>query len=238
MGDVMVPETLRQLPRDGTYLYAVGYDRLAGYSLFDVYTRGVFNVVQNLGADLRAFVYVSSTGVYGQNDGSWIDEEAECRPTREGGRACLEAERILRDSVIGPRVAILRMAGIYGPERVPMRSAILAGEPLNVPAAGYLNLIHVEDAVELVLAAAVSRSLPGIWNISDGAPVLRRDYFTEIARSLGVALPPFVSTGETAAGQRAQADKRISNDRMRRELPYDLRFPNYREGLAQIARQA
>ncbi len=95
VADVLRPETLRGLPTADTVLYAVGYDRTADQSLREVYVQGLANVLAALPANTGRILYVSSTGVYGQTTGEPVDESSPCHPTREGGRACLEAEQLL-----------------------------------------------------------------------------------------------------------------------------------------------
>ena len=99
------------------------------------------------------FIYISTTGVYGPASGEWIDETTPPDPQRDGGRASLAAERALAASPFAARGVILRLAGIYGPGRVPFIEELCAGEPIPAPTTGYLNLIHVDDAAETVLAA-------------------------------------------------------------------------------------
>ena len=154
VADVVRPATLVDLPRVTTVVYAVGFDRAAGRSIHEVYVNGLAAVLDALPADSGKFIYVSSTGVYGSAQGDWIDEQTPCHPDREGGRACLAAEQVLGAHPLGDRGVILRMAGLYGPGRIPRMRELLAGAPLPVPAAGYLNLIHVDDAAQVVLAAA------------------------------------------------------------------------------------
>jgi nucleoside-diphosphate-sugar epimerase len=188
-----------------------------------------------LPSDTGKFIYVSSTGVYGQSHGETVDEDSPCEPTREGGRACLAAEAVLSGDRLGQRAIVLRVAGLYGPGRIPNAAEIRSGRPLAVPASGYLNLIHVDDAATIVLAAAETAYLPRTFLVSDGQPVERRAYYAELARLLGVAAPEFISPpADDPAAIRATSDKRVSNARMISELAVRLAFPSYREGLAAV----
>ena len=99
-------------------------------------------------------IYISSTGVYGQTDGTWVDESTECRPTRAGGQACLAAEQLLLQSAWAARTLILRLAGIYGPQRLPRLRQLQSGESLDTAPLGLLNLIHVDDAAQVVRQVA------------------------------------------------------------------------------------
>jgi nucleoside-diphosphate-sugar epimerase len=235
VADVVRPQTLVELPAADTVLYAVGYDRAAGESIRQVYVDGLANVLAALPPQTGRFVYISSTGVYGQTGGQLVDETSECRPVREGGRACLEAERRLSAHPLSARAVVLRLAGLYGPGRIPSRQQLMAGQPLAVPADSCLNLIHVDDAVSVVLAAERRAPLPRLYVVSDGQPVERRNYYEELARLLGAPAPRFVAAPPgSEALARSATDKQIDNARMRGELAVELAYPSYRQGLASI----
>ena len=233
VADVTRPETLRALPAVQTALHCVGHDRSAGPSLSEVYVDGLSNVLARMHNETERIVYISSTGVYGSFDGDWVNEDSLCHPERPGGRACLEAERVLTASRWGDRSVVLRLAGLYGPGRIPRQKELLAGEPIAAPAEGYLNLIHVDDAASVVLAAAERAPLPRLYVVSDGNPPRRSEYQAEVARLLGAPPPRFIDPpADSAAAMRAAADKRIDNRRMLEELGVVLAHPTYREGLA------
>ena len=236
VADVTRPETLAGLPKVDTALYAVANDAASGQSHEATLLGGLQNVLGALGRNFQRVIYISSTGVYGDRQGGWVDEETPCEPQRPAGRACLAAERWLERHPLADRAVILRLAGLYGPNRIPRRSALLAGEAIDAPQHGFLNLIHVDDAVESVVAAAdTDLRLPRRYLISDGAPVVRSEYYAELARLVGAPSPRFhPPEKETAAHARAGADKRISNARMLAELKVALRFATYRDGLKAI----
>ena len=235
LGDITVPETLVDLPEVEHVLCAVGYDRRAGLSINTVYVEGLTHLLDALSTKTARLIYVSSTGVYGQNDGAWIDENSPCLPVRAGGVACLEAERRLQNHVIGRRSVILRMCGIYGPGRVPRIADIKAGRPIMSPEDGYLNLIHREDAVRSILLAEENAVPPDLILVGDGCPVLRRDYFSYLAQLLETDLPDFETPQQGAAvSARALSDKRVTNRKMLDILQIRLEYPSFREGLASI----
>jgi nucleoside-diphosphate-sugar epimerase len=188
------------------------------------------------------FIYVSSTGVYGDADGDWVDETTPCRPLREGGKACLAAEAAIANHQLASRSVVLRLAGIYGPDRIPRGDALRRGEPIDAPAEGYLNLIHVDDAARIVLdveiaAAAGKIATPQTYCVADGHPGMRRDYYAELAQLLEAPPPRFVEPSPSSpAAARAAADKRISNVRLLRDVAPKLRYPSFRDGLAAIVR--
>lgn len=242
IGDVANPITLRPLGGFDTVVFAVGYDRHAvGPGVDQVYGGGVRNVLAALPAATKRFVYISSTGVYGDAGGGVVDEQTPPAPRRAGGKASLLAEQALSAHPLGQRAAILRLAGIYGPDRIPYRTEMLAGEPIPAPSEGWLNLIHVDDAAAAVVAAesrldvVPDASGPHVYCVSDGTPVVRRDYYAEVARLLGAAPPTFTEpAADSPAAARATSNRRISNAKMIAELGATLSYPTYREGLAAI----
>jgi len=237
LADVTRPETLADLPEADTLLYAVGYDRSAEPTIHEVYAGGIRRVLAAASEAIHRVVYISTTGVYGDAGGDWVDEQTEPSPSRDGGKASLAAEAALGEGPWADRGVALRLAGIYGPNRVPYLDKLRAGEPIAAPSVGWLNLIHVDDAATAVLAAANAEAPPRVVCVSDGQPPRRRDYYAEVARLLGAAPPIFTEppTGSPRAA-RAAADKRVRNKLLTGELGVSLRFPTYREGLAAILR--
>ncbi|MSU77285.1 MAG: SDR family oxidoreductase [Gemmataceae bacterium] len=233
VGDVVQPDTLRALPCVDTVLYAIGFDRSAGPSMRAVYVDGLANVLAHLPKPSR-FIYVSSSSVYGQTDGSWIDESAPTQPAEESGRIVLDAESLLLGTL--PTAMILRFSGIYGPGRLLRRQTIEKGEPIVGDAEKWLNLIHRDDGVRAVLAAE-ERGKPGsIYNICDDHPVRRRYFYTTLARVLGAAPPMFVTPpANQPIPPHERAHRRINNLRLKRDLGMVLQYPNYDQGLRACA---
>ena len=224
-------------------LYSVGFDRNAGPDIRAVYAGGLLNVLTALPPSVTRAIYISTTGVYGSAGGEWVDEETPTDPQREGGQASLAAERVLAAHPLGRRSVILRLAGIYGPGRVPYLDKLRSGDPIAAPSAGWLNLIHVDDAARIVvaadewLAAQPPADKPHVFCVSDGHPVVRGEYYAEAARLIGAPPPRFIDPpADSPAAARALADRRVRNDKLRRVLGVDFTFPTYREGLAAILR--
>jgi nucleoside-diphosphate-sugar epimerase len=251
--DVTQPETLTCLreifapsgSRIESLLYAVGYDRTAGGpDIHSVYAGGLRNVLTALPESVDRAIYISTTGVYGTAGGGWVDETTPTDPQRDGGKASLAAEEILRAHPLGKRSAILRLAGIYGPGRVPYLDKLRAGEPIAAPSEGWLNLIHVDDAARIVvgidrwLAERSESDGPHLFCVSDGSPAVRGDYYAEAARLIGAAPPRFTTpAADSPAAARAGADRQVSNAKLRAWMSaagISLAYPSYREGLAQI----
>lgn len=223
VGDVTEPSSLSALPPAETVLYAVGLDRAAGKPMRDVYVRGLENVLRAL-PRIGRFVYVSSTSVYGQTAGEWVNESAPTEPVEESGKIVLEAEQLLRAT--RPDAIILRFAGIYGPNRLLRKQPILKGEPLVGDAEKWLNLIHVADGATAVLAAT-ERGAPGsTYNIADGGPVSRREFYSLLARVLNAPDAQFEQRAEPGA-----ANRRIDASKARAELNWSPQFAHANTGL-------
>jgi nucleoside-diphosphate-sugar epimerase len=197
-----------------------------------VYVEGLRNVLDRLPPP-ACFLYVSSTSVYGQTGGEEVDENAATEPLDESGRVVLAAEALLRSRCAN--AVVLRLAGIYGPGRLLRQQALQAGQPLTTDPDKWLNLIHVEDGATAV-AAAEQRGTPGsVYNICDGQPVQRREFYRELARQLRCPVPQFIApSGDVPVAGRELANRRICNRKMSTELGVILKYPSYREGLASI----
>jgi nucleoside-diphosphate-sugar epimerase len=225
LGDVTNPSSLKHLPQVETVLYAVGRDRSAGTSMRDVYVTGLSNALVALPPPAK-FLYVSSSSVYSQTDGGWVTEDSPTEPGEDSGQVVLEAERTLRTQF--PSAVILRFAGIYGPGRLLREKEIRSGTPLIGDADKWLNLIHVDDGVRSVLAAEAQATPGETYNISDGEPVTRRDFYTELARVLDAPPARFIP-GPNARGE---THRRVSNAKARDQLGFVPHFRDHRAGLA------
>ena len=235
VADVTQPETLASLPAVETALYAVAHDPASGQSRRAVYVDGLAHALDALSDQVQRVVFISSTGVYGQADGAWVDEDTPVSPRREAGQEFALAEELLRRHRLGPRSIILRSAGMYGPGRVPRLAEIRAGRPLPLPQQGYLNLIQVDDLAEIVLAAVRRATPPCLFLAGDCQPVQRRTYYECVAELLGA--PPLQWTAPapgSPAAIRAGDSKRVDARRVLQALGVTLRYPSYREGLAAI----
>lgn len=228
VGDVLRPETLPTIPPVDLCLYSVGYDRSAGPGKREVYVHGLGKVLPILKDRMHRLIYVSSTSVYGQSRGEVVHEDSACQPVSEGGRICLEAEQLLRsafDCDASCSVAVLRLAGIYGPGRLlARRESLLAGTVLTVNPDGWLNLIHADDAARLVVRVGDNLTASTTYLVSDTEPVRRRDFYEHLAQLCG-APPPRFANGDDSL------NKRCDSTRIRRAFEFQFDYPTYREGL-------
>jgi nucleoside-diphosphate-sugar epimerase len=236
LGDVTQTDSLNMLPECDTILHAVGFDRSALPSKREVYVDGLRNVLDAMRLRCGHFLHISSSSVYGQENGELVNEDSLCQPAHESGQICLDAEQVVADRFVHgeiPAAAILRLSGIYGPQRLLTRiDAIRQKQPLPGNPNAWLNLIHVDDATAAVLAAADSSLKPtGVFLVSDDQPVQRRTYYETLAGLLGVDEVHFDE--DAPARHTRGVGKRCCNRRLREQLGVALRYPTIETGLQQ-----
>ncbi|MFD0980578.1 SDR family oxidoreductase [Tropicimonas aquimaris] len=188
--------------------------------------------------------YLSTTGVYGDHQGGWVDETTALTPATRRGQMRVEAEAAWQAlaAEAGLPLHIFRIAGIYGPGRGPF-AKVRAGTARRIIKEGQVfSRIHVEDIAQ-VLAASIARPNPGaIYNLCDDDPAPPQDVLAHAAELLGLPLPPAVAFDEAELTPMARSfyaeSKRVRNDRIKNELGVDLLFPDYRTGLAALLREA
>jgi nucleoside-diphosphate-sugar epimerase len=181
--------------------------------------------------------YLSTTGVYGDHQGAWVDEHSPRRPSKPRTRRRVEAE----DAWLERGARVFRLAGIYGPGRSALER-VASGEAQRIIKPGKLfNRIHVDDIVtvlEASIAQTRMRAHEGrAYNVSDGHPASSHEVLEYAAELLGVDLPPPVGFDEAELSPMARSfwedDVRVSNERMLSELGVTLAYPDYRAGLKQ-----
>ncbi|MEZ6058180.1 MAG: SDR family oxidoreductase [Planctomycetaceae bacterium] len=241
LGDVLQPETLAALPAVDVVLYAVGYDRNSSAGKREVYVDGLRHVLASI--DGRSserpcrLIYVSSSSVYGQSQGEWVDEQSPTEPTTEGGEICLAAERLLEHR---PETIRLRLSGIYGPGRLLARiEQLQQGLTLEGNPEAWLNLIHVDDAARAVLATARHGSPQPLYLVSDDQPITRRDYYSQLAALVQAPVPQFAATKTGSPSEassvhvpsRSSKNKRCRNRLLHSLLNDTLLYPTIATGL-------
>ena len=188
--------------------------------------------------------YLSTTGVYGDTGGNWVDETAAPRPTGDRSRRRLAAERAwlaLKDAH-GLPVHVFRLAGIYGPGRSAL-DQLRAGTARRIVKPGQVfSRIHVDD-ITAVLEASITRPDPGaIYNVCDNEPAPNPDVVAYASKLLGVAPPPEIPFNQAELSPMARSfyadNRRVRNDRIKKDLGVTLRYPTYRDGLRAIAEEA
>jgi len=187
---------------------------------------------------LRSIVYLSTIGVYGDRGGAWVDEATPPQPGASRSRERLAAEQAWLDfgARRGIAVAVLRLAGIYGPGQNALVQ-IASGKARRIVKPGQVfNRIHVGDIAQAI-DAAFARRASGIFNVADDEPTPPADPIVFAAQLMGVAPPPEIPFAQAAPAMSPlalsfwQECRRVKNDRLKRELGVSLRYPTYREGL-------
>lgn len=187
----------------------------------------------------RRVVLLSTTGVYGDCGGMWIDEERPPNPQTDRARRRLAAEQQLHAwaHTCDVPFAILRVAGIYGPGRLPIERLKQGSPVLREAESPWSNRVHVDDLAAACLAAADHDGSGRVYNISDGHPTTMTDYFSRVADACGLSRPPEISMVQAQTALNAEMlsylseSRRIDNTRMRTELGVALRYPTLADGL-------
>ncbi|OIP82837.1 MAG: NAD(P)-dependent oxidoreductase [Rhodobacterales bacterium CG2_30_65_12] len=184
--------------------------------------------------------YLSTTGVYGDHQGGWVDERTPLTPTTRRGhqRVLAEGQWQALAEATGLPLHIFRLAGIYGPGRGPF-AKVRAGTARQIVKKNQVfSRIHVDDIAQ-VLAASIARPNPGaVYNVCDNEAAPPQDVLAHAAALIGIALPPeedYMTAEMTPMARSFYAEsKRVRNTRIRKELGVELLYPTYREGLAAL----
>jgi len=206
------------------------------------YVTGVANVVDvigNLGAHL---LFVSSTGVYHQSDGSWVDEDSPVAPTSFNGQLMLEGERL--GAMLAGSTAV-RFSGIYGPDRLRLIEQVRAAN-WSMSETGWTNRIHTTDCARALCHIAAHQqasdtviNAPAMWLASDSEPARRSDVMAYIAKLTGVPAPPVSDTDSDsnalASGKssRRAGSKRCSNRKLLNS-GFQFKYADFRQGYTEI----
>jgi len=195
-------------------------------------------------AGLQWLGYLSTTGVYGDRGGGWVDELTEPAPTSDRARRRVAAEQAWGEAAAGRPLDLFRLAGIYGPGRSALDD-VRSGRARRIVQPGHaFGRIHVEDIAGGVLAA-IARPAQGtrVLNFSDDLPAESAAVIEEAANLLGVAVPPGIPLETAWPGMSEMArsfwaeNRRVASARTQEVLGYAWRFPTYREGLRHILEQ-
>ncbi len=184
--------------------------------------------------------YLSTTGVYGDHDGGWVDESTPLTPATRRGQARVAAEAAWQ-AIPGLPLHIFRLAGIYGPGRGPF-AKVRNGTARRIIKDGQVfSRTHVAD-IGRVLAASIRQPNPGaIYNVCDDDPAPPQDVIAYAAELLGLPVPEAVRFEDAEMTPMARSfyaeSKKVRNDRIKEELGVDLLFPDYRSGLRALLAQ-
>ncbi len=232
--DLAAPPKDIQLPAADVVLWSVGYDRSAGIPRERTWIDGLRWLVQNLPTAPAKFFYVSSTSVYGVGTGEEINETAETNPATEGGQCCVAAEQmlrqLLRDRFPDTQLSVLRLAGIYGPNRLLRKvNDLRSGTPMPGDPGAWLNLIHVDDAVRMINALCTMDQLPPVVNVVNANTVTRRQYYSHLANQVNASSPVF---GDSPASQRTRGGNKRIVSHVRKDISVQFLFDDISTGVA------
>ncbi|MGN6465320.1 MAG: SDR family oxidoreductase [Rhizobiaceae bacterium] len=239
-GGGIAPEMATAL-RETTHLVLSAAPEPGGPAAGDPFLPHVENRMREIMPRLRWIGYLSTVGVYGDHGGAWVDEESECRPVSRRSVARLAAEGAwgkLADRERVP-VAVLRLAGIYGPGRNALAN-LAAGTARRIVKPGQVfNRIHVED-IAGALSLLAEKETSGIFNLADDAPSPPQDVVAFAAGLMGVEPPPEIPFERAEMTPMARSfygeNKRVSNAGIR-DAGYSLFYPDYRSALTRMWRE-
>jgi nucleoside-diphosphate-sugar epimerase len=242
--DVTDAESLSAVPDADWLVFAASSGGRGAEAAREVYVEGLRTAIDHFWSRAdppERLVYTSSTGVYGDHDGAWVDEETPLDPQTEKTEVLAEAERIARERPAehGGHGAVARFAGLYGPDRYRLER-YLEG-PVT---AGYLNMVHRADAAGAVRHLLAEDHREEVVLVVDDEPVEKWAFADWLAEQCGVPFPPKQTTEERLADdslsetakRRIQTSKRCSNDRLR-DLGYEFEYPTFREGYRDAVRE-
>ena len=249
--DLDDPHSLQQLPLRDAVLYHFAPPPADGET--DPRLRNLLNAItqDNLPC---AVVLISTTAVYGDCGGGWVNETSSTQPQTSRGRRRLDAEQTMIHWCQQYQVpgVILRVPGIYGPDRLPLER-IQSGAPiLREDQSPYTNRIHADDlAMVCVIAAEKAEAIAGrdkayasaIYNVSDGHPGTMSQYFKDIADAHGLPRPQEISREEAESVMSPgmlsylRESRRVDNRKMLQELGVELQYPDLQAGLAALREQ-
>ena len=232
--DITKPETLEPLPRkfDWVVLSVAAGGDADNYRR--IYLEGTRRLLEWLSVSPpEKFLYTSSTSVYGQTDGSQVKESSPTEPSPETSKVLVETEKVLLEAFHRDKfpAVILRVAGIYGPDRGHWFKQFLKNEArMDGDGSRFLNMIHRDDVAGCIIAA-LKRGRPGeIYNVVDDEPVRQRTFFEWLGSTLGKYPPPSSPENAGTDRKRGLTNKRVSNRKLKMELGYQFKNPNFRKG--------
>lgn len=191
------------------------------------------------------FVLISTTGVYGDRAGAWINEDTPLKPKADRAFRRADAERQVTYFCTQKNIplVILRVAGIYGPGKLPV-DRLRSGEPIvNEQDSPFTNRVHADDLAKICELALLQNNIDGIYNVTDGQPGTMYQYFNQVAIAMMLPPPSSISL-EEAQGRLSQGmlsymaeSRRISNEKLLRDFNLELQYPTLHKGLEQCLQE-
>jgi nucleoside-diphosphate-sugar epimerase len=232
--DITKPETLAALPRQFNWVVHIVAARGDAENYRRIYLDGTRRLLEWLAASPpEKFIYTSSTSVYGQTDGSIVKESSPSEPSVETSKILVETEKLLLEAFHRDKfpAVILRVAGIYGPDRGHWFKQFLKNEArMDGDGSRFLNMIHRDDVAGCIIAALKRGRAGDIYNAVDDEPVKQRAFFEWLGAALGKYPPPSATDTPGEGRKRGITNKRVSNRKLKMELGYQFKHPSFRKG--------
>jgi nucleoside-diphosphate-sugar epimerase len=237
-GDLDRPDTLAALP--GLAHDVVHFAPPPSAGLHDTRTAHLIAALAKGKSVPQQLVYISTSGVYGDCGGAVVDETRPLRPQTERAHRRVDAERRLRNwgARSGVRVTILRAPGIYAADRLPLARLARGTPAVEAADDAYVNHVHADDLARMVVAALRHGHANRSYNAVDDVPQRMGDYFDLVADEYGLPRPRRIARAEARRTLSPQLysfmneSRRLSNDRIKRELKVALRYPSVHDGIA------
>lgn len=226
--DLIDPETYTEPPaRFDTLFFTASADRRDEDAYRAVYVDALRNLLaflRDADCPLERIFFTSSTAVYGQSNGEWVDETSATEPNGFNGKLLLEAEAIVAEA---PETGVnVRLSGIYGAGRTRLVRKVWSGDAIATE--GWTNRIHVEDCAGVLHHLMRLPNPEALYLGSDDEPVTTADVVTWMAQQLGKPIPE--------PGPASRLNKRCRNERLR-QSGYRLIYPSFRDGYPGIAQE-
>jgi nucleoside-diphosphate-sugar epimerase len=229
-------QPLQDLPLSGSSLFY--FIPPVAEGSVDPRTANLVKAFRRQGSPHR-LIYLSTTGVYGDCGGAWVDESRAPAPAVPRALRRWDAEQVLRawSRESGCELVVLRVAGFYGPDKLPLERLRQQLPMVCEEEAPFSNRIHIDDLVTVCLAAMERGRTGEVYNVSDGHPTTMTDYFDRLADIAGLARPPKISLHEArqklSPGMLSyvQESRRLRNGKMLEELDISLQYPDLQSGI-------
>jgi nucleoside-diphosphate-sugar epimerase len=236
-GDLDRPESLAPLALAADVLLHAAPPTASGAR--DERTRNLVAALAGARMLPRRVVYISTSGVYGDCGGAWVDEARPVRPQTDRARRRVDAEQVLADwgRSRGVEIVVLRAPGIYAADRLPLERLKSRTPVLRAEEDVYTNHVHPDDLAAICVRALERDAPAGCYNAADDTAMKMGDYFDFVADRLGLARPPRVSRAEAEAAippplaSFMRESRRLDNRKLKAQLGIRLKYPTVREGV-------
>ncbi len=229
--DITQPDSFKSLPRNFDWIiFCASSGRGSAEAHRAVFVDGINNLIDWLGETSARVLFTSSTNIYPLTDGNWVDENTPRQPVTGTAQNLVDAETALIES--GITYSILRVAGIYGPDRGYFYRQLLNNEAvITDKGKRWMNMIHRDDVVGAILT--VMKTQPGTYNACDDKPVTQGEFYEWLTNRLGKPMPP---EGEVTHRKRTTTSKRVSNKKLK-TAGWTLNYPTFREGYETLIKE-